>query len=59
MLFEKRFEDGEEVYAIAHPSVPLIVRRYIDRVYYCRVRDDATQKEQVYYDRELVAPKQK
>lgn len=49
-----RFKAGEEVYAKEDPETALVVRRYVDRIYYCKVRDDANRKELVYFDRELM-----
>ena len=50
---ENKYKEGETVYAKADPSLPLVIRRYVDRVYYCTVKNDSTKKEQVYYEREL------
>lgn len=51
---DSRYRAGEEVFAKENPELALVVRRYIDRIYYCRVRDDADHKELVYFDRELL-----
>jgi len=51
---EHRFNPGEVVYAKEAPGTALTVRRYVDRIYYCKVRDDDQEKERVYFDRELV-----
>ena len=48
------YQAGDIVYAKANPTLKLKVRRYIDRVYYCRVKDDPDGQELVYYERELV-----
>lgn len=53
-----RFEAGNLVYAKENPKLALIVRRYVDRIYYCNVRDNSDHKELVYFDRELLGPKQ-
>ena len=55
MVREKRFEEGEVVYAKEDPSVKLVIRRYVDRIYYCKVQQDLTHRELVYFDRELMA----
>jgi hypothetical protein len=52
---ENKFEEGSTVYAIVAPSVALVIRRYVERVYYCMVKDQPEQKEQVYFERELTA----
>lgn len=45
---------GDVVHAKANPSLTLMVRRYVDRVYYCTICDQPDSKELVYYDRELI-----
>lgn len=50
---EQKYRDGEIVFAIKHPIVRLIVRRYIPTIYYCTVADDPT-REVVYFERELM-----
>lgn len=52
---ENKFKEGSEVYALVHPEIMLVVRRYVDRVYYCKVKDHPDQKELVYFERELAA----
>lgn len=50
---------GDVVVAKATPDRLLIIRRYVDRVYYCRIKDDpagANGSEYVYYERELIQP---
>lgn len=48
-----KYKEGEVVYALVNPNVKLVVRRYLDRVYYCKVQADLNQKEQVYFEREI------
>ena len=47
------YKEGEEVYAIKNPSLKLIIRRYVDRIYYCQIKKDLTLKEKVYFEREI------
>lgn len=54
MKKENRYKEGEIVYAKLFPEVKLVIRRYVDRVYYCQVEAQREQKERVYYDRELI-----
>lgn len=49
----EKYQPGETVYAIAHPTVKLTVRRYVSRIYYCRVQSNPALKELVYFEREL------
>ncbi|MBL7883860.1 MAG: hypothetical protein JNL69_07305 [Bacteroidia bacterium] len=50
---ESKYKKGEFVYANINPSVKLVVRRYIDRIYYCQIKDAPEKKELVYFEREL------
>ena len=52
---KKKYKDGEEVYAKVNPSQKLIIRRYVDRIYYCKIKKDPTLKELVYFERELMS----
>ena len=52
---ENKYKEGEEVYAKVNPSLKLIVRRYVDRIYYCKIKKDPTLKELVYFERELMS----
>ncbi len=51
---ENKFKEGETVYANIAPTIKLTVRRFVDEVYYCRVAEDPSHKELVYFERELV-----
>jgi uncharacterized protein YodC (DUF2158 family) len=50
---ENKYKTGDMVYSKLNPGVTLVVRRFVDEIYYCRLYDDPTQKEQVYFEREL------
>ena len=54
---ENRYKEGEEVYATADPAQKLIIRRYVERVYYCRSKDKPDEKDLVYFERELAGVK--
>lgn len=47
------FKDGQTVFAKINTEQALIVRRYVDRVYYCKLKDNFEAKELVYFAREL------
>lgn len=51
---KSKYVAGETVYAKADPEVELVVRRYVDRIYYCRFPNDPDRKELVLFERELV-----
>ena len=50
---ENKYQEGSEVYALAFPEIVLIIRRYVDRVYYCTIKEHPDAKELVYFEREL------
>ncbi|GGK62916.1 hypothetical protein ACD591_00440 [Rufibacter glacialis] len=52
-MMENLYAQGSVVFAKEAPTKKLTVRRYAKRVYYCIVQDNPTQKELVYYEREL------
>lgn len=54
---EHKFVAGDIVFAKVNPTLKLLVRRYIDKIYYCRVVDDLERKELVYFERELITTK--
>ena len=51
---ENKFKEGEVVFAKINPELKLVIRRYLDKIYYCNVQDDPAQKERVYIERELM-----
>ncbi|TRX46401.1 hypothetical protein FNH22_30890 [Fulvivirga sp. M361] len=51
---QNKYNAGDITYAKANPTLKLVIRRYIDQVYYCKVQDDPERKELVYFERELV-----
>ena len=51
---ENKYKEGDVVCAKETPTLKLVVRRYVDRIYYCKVKDDTTAKELVYFERELI-----
>jgi len=50
---DNKFAEGSVVFALASPEIKLVIRRYVDRVYYCRLQSDPEQKEMIYFEREL------
>ena len=51
---ENKFKEGEVVCALVNPKLKLVIRRYVDRIYYCKIQKDITRKELVYFERELI-----
>jgi hypothetical protein len=52
-IMENKYKEGDIVTAKENPNKKLIVRRYVDRIYYCKVENDPSAKELVYFEREL------
>lgn len=50
---ENKYKEGSVVCARVDPTLKLIIRRYIDRIYYCRVQSEPERKELVYFEREI------
>lgn len=53
MDMENKFAEGSAVHALEAPEIQLLVRRYVDRVYYCTVKNDPGHKDKIYFEREL------
>ena len=49
----KRYKKGDLVYAKVRPSVILVVRLYVRKVYYCMIQNNTCANEMVYLDSEL------
>ena len=56
---ENKFKEGEVVQAKVNPTLNLVIRRYVDRIYYCKIQSEPTHKELVYFERELIPKKGK
>ncbi|UII32800.1 hypothetical protein LVD17_03000 [Fulvivirga ulvae] len=52
---ENKYKEGDIVYEKTNPDVKLVVRRYLNRIYYCKFQDDAGRKELALYEREIGA----
>lgn len=52
---ENKFKEGDVVFAKVNPDVKLVVRRYVTRIYYCKIQHDPDRKELVYFEREIEA----
>lgn len=51
---DNKYKEGEIVYAKECPDIALIIRRYVNRIYYCKMVGDPENDEMVYYERELM-----
>ena len=52
---ESKFKAGDVVYSKVNPAQKLVVRRFVDSIYYCKVQNDPNHKELVFFERELMA----
>jgi len=50
-----KYKEGEDVIEKIHPSKKLIIIRYADGIYYCRVPETPNRKELVFFEWELMA----
>jgi hypothetical protein len=50
---KNKYKEGETVFATVDPDTKLIVRRYVDDIYYCKLKADPYARELVYFEREL------
>lgn len=52
---DNKYKEGSVVHAVANPTQKLIVRRYVDRVYYCKIAKDLKAKELVFFEWEIAS----
>jgi hypothetical protein len=50
-----KFKTGEIVIERTQPMRKLVVSRYMDRIYYCKARENRQLKTLVYFERDLLA----
>jgi hypothetical protein len=55
IVMKNKYKEGSAVHAIANPGQKLIIRRYVDRVYYCKIAENLTAKELVFFEWELAS----
>jgi hypothetical protein len=51
---QNKYNAGDIVSAKVNPTLKLIIRRYVDQVYYCKIQEYPKRDELVYFERELV-----
>ncbi|MEQ8474421.1 MAG: hypothetical protein RIC35_24705 [Marinoscillum sp.] len=51
---ENIFKPGDVVFAKNLPHIKLIVRRFEDEYYYCKVHNHPDNVEQFHYERDLI-----
>jgi hypothetical protein len=50
------YAEGQIIAAVENPGAKLVIRKYYQRIYYCEIASDPTQKHLVYFENELVKP---
>jgi hypothetical protein len=48
------YPEGTLVTAKIHPSLQLVIIKYLQRIYYCAPVDDKQGKQQAYFEREIL-----
>ncbi len=51
---DNSYKTGTVISAQRDPNTPLIINRYLDRIYYCEAVNDPTHKLLAYFERELI-----
>ncbi|HCE57775.1 MAG TPA: hypothetical protein DER09_08150 [Prolixibacteraceae bacterium] len=51
---ENKYKEGSTICAIVNPTQKLLIRRYVAKIYYCKIQEDLTHKELVFFERELM-----
>lgn len=52
-MLNQKYQNGEFVFALEAPEVKLIIKRYLDRIYFCENKDQPGSKLMAYFEREL------
>ncbi len=47
------YKEGDTVSPKSNPKLKLIIRRYVDRIYYCKDPKDDAGKEYAFFEREI------
>ncbi|MDB3906218.1 hypothetical protein N9355_01985 [Crocinitomicaceae bacterium] len=56
---EGKYKVGTTVFAKVIPDEPLIIRRFVAKIYYCRLADESDLNDLVYFERELMSVQEK
>jgi hypothetical protein len=54
-----KYKVGASVFAKAIPDEALIIRRYVAKIYYCKLADNSDSTDLVYFERELMSLQEK
>lgn len=50
------YQEGTRIAAKVNPDLPLIIRKYYQRIYYCEIVGDEGHSHMAYFERELIPP---
>lgn len=53
---DNKYPEGTHITAKANPTIPLVIIRYYQRIYYCAVIGNPAHKHFTYFERELKPP---
>ncbi len=53
---DNKYPEGTRITAKANPTLPLVIIRYYQRIYYCAVINNPAHKHFAYFERELTPP---
>lgn len=48
------YPEGTLVSAKVNPSLQLVIKRYLQRIYYCAVVGNEHEKQQAYFEKEIM-----
>lgn len=54
-----KYKVGTTVFAKKIPNEALVIRRFVAKIYYCRLADDSDKDDLVYFERELMSLQEK
>jgi len=52
---EGKYKVGTTVFAKIIPDEPLIIKRFADKMYYCKLADGSDPSDLVYFEQELMS----
>lgn len=52
-LRDNIYAEGSIIYAKDKPGQQLIIRRYVNRIYFCKAVENPSQKDLIYFEKEI------
>jgi hypothetical protein len=50
-IMYNNFNEGDLLYARENPTLELCIRRYVHKIYYCKITSQPGAEELIYFDR--------